>query len=180
MSTWAIRTGRATSSTRCCRKVRFAEAGSPAPARVAVPGSNATHRRRPGSTTVARIPAGRSSPGSTPSRTWCNAPLRACGRTPRMHLRGPHRCRRARAGAGGAFRHRCGTQRTRLAPRCQHLSTAGRQRGMGARGCRAFSRALQRAGAQLPVLHLQSRFALGAGRGARHLGTASARCATHA
>ena len=43
-----------------------------------------------------------------------------------------------------ALRHRCRAQRTRLAPRRQHLSTRRRERRLGARSAGALPRALQR------------------------------------
>ena len=166
-------------------RLRFAEAGSPAPVRVAARLTSRSIRCLDSppawSTTVARIRAGSSSPVSTPSRTWCSAPFARRGCTGRLHLRGPHRRRRARAGASSAFRQRRG--RAANAPGGSvpipiypsDVSVAWVREVAG-----AFSRALQCAGAQLPLPDPQSRFAPGAGRGPRHLGTAAARCAAHA
>ena len=71
-------------------------------------------------------------------------------------------------------------QRAWLAPRHQLQSTRRCERRLAARSAGAFPRALQRHGAQLSLSHTQSRFALGAGFRARHLGAPAARCAAHA
>ena len=133
-------------------RLRFAEAGSAALVRVAARLVRAGRRtprcldsRPASSTTAARIPAGSSSPASTPSRTSCSARLSRVADAPVECVcagrtdAGVHALR-----PGGALRQRRRAQRARLAPRRQHLSTRRRERRLGARSAGAFPRALQR------------------------------------
>ena len=118
-----------------------------------------------------------SRPVPTPSRqSWRRHWRRSACASGVRHGRGPHRCRRAFARPGGAFRYRRRAQRACAGAGHQHLPAADHCSALGARRARALPRALFSGGAHLSLLHPQSPGAPGAGCGTRRLRPSSAGC----